>query len=560
VPLTTQTDEELDELCRLLLGTDRQRLLQALERIEQKGKFTELQSRTLGDAMRLALARDPAFADSMGALIGKGVHATVQRDSAAFGRALAPAMGPAIRNAVTLMLQGFVQSIESVVDQRLSLKSLRWRWQAWRSGRTFAEVAFVHTLLFRVEHVFLVHGQGGVQLLHATPPGVTSHEPELISAMLTAIQDFVRDAFDAPQGDTLTQFAVGELTVVIETGSHAVLAAVVRGQTRPDIRRQLRDSLDRIETTMGQQLAEFAGSIDEFEVVRPDLEACLLRSQLPSAAARKSPTRGLVLRALLTASALGLLAWGAVAWFEAHKARQTLDAFVAALQAEPGFVLLGPGVDGDPWHLRGLRDPLARRAEALAIDHGVDGRVQLAFEPYVALHPTLVLQRAQRALAPPPTATLALEQGHLQVRGAAGHRWRRHCLDTATLLPGIESVSVDDLEDTDLTAWQAARDRLHDPWSLDELHTRRSTPRAAVELLQALFAAGDHLERPTTVCARLLLRPGDDAVQLWPLATEVLAALSADAGVRIELLAERDSERQPTLREPSLRFEATFAR
>jgi len=555
VTLAPQTDEELDELCRLLLGTDRRRLLAALERLEQQGKFTELQSRSLGDAMRLALARDPAFAETMGALIGKGVHATVQRDSAAFGRALAPAMGPAIRNAVTLMLQGFVQSIESVVDQRLSLKSLRWRWQAWRSGRSFAEVAFVHTLLFRVEHVFLVHRDDGVQLLHATPPGVTSHEPELIAAMLTAIQDFVQDAFAAPQEDTLTQFAVGELTVVIETGSRAVLAAVVRGQAKPDIRRQVRDSLDRIETTMGQQLAEFRGSIDEFEAVRPDVEACLLRSELPQAAGGRKAGRGIWLRAALAAAVLVLFAWGAVAWFDAHKAQQKFDGFVAALRSEPGIVVLAVAEEGDERLVRGLRDPLARRAESIASAHGVDDRVRFDLAPYVALLPDLVLQRARHALAPPPTVTLELQAGRLLVRGAAGHRWRRHCLDTAPLLAGIDSVDVLGVEDTDLTAWQAARDQLLGPWSLFELRTRSTRLGEVRDLLAGLFAAGHELDRPTAVHAVLLVPAGDADPAALQTATELLQELGDDP--RIEYTGSRPDAAQ---HEPALRFEARFLR
>ena len=114
---TQRNDAEIEELCEILIGLDRERLRAALRRLEDRGAFTELQSRTLADAMRLALANDPAFADGMGTLIGKGVHATVQRDSAAFGRALAPAMGPAIRNAVRLMLQNFISSIEATVDR-----------------------------------------------------------------------------------------------------------------------------------------------------------------------------------------------------------------------------------------------------------------------------------------------------------------------------------------------------------------------------------------------------------------------------------------------------------
>ena len=81
-------------------------------------------------------------------------------------------MGPAIRNSVRLMLQNFVQSIETVVDQQLSWRSVKWRLESWRTGRRYAEVVFRHTLLFQVEHVFLVHRADGIQLLHVSSPNV----------------------------------------------------------------------------------------------------------------------------------------------------------------------------------------------------------------------------------------------------------------------------------------------------------------------------------------------------------------------------------------------------
>ena len=435
-----RTDAELDELCRLLLGTDRGRLLAALARIEQRGLFADWQSRTLADALRMALARDPVFAETMGTLISRGVHTTVQRDSAAFGRALAPAMGPAIRNAVTMMLQGLVHSIETVVDQRLSPKSLRWRWQAWRTGKSFAEIAFLQTLVFRVEHVFLVHKSGGVQLLHVAKSGVLTREPDLIAAMLTAIQDFVRDAFAAPSGDTLTSFAVGELTVIAETGSNAVLAAVVRGQPRPAIRLQVREQLDRLETAMAPLLVDFTGDVEPFEAARPLLEACLIESERPKAKTeRKAPGRG---RWLFGLAALVLIGWLGWSWFTGWRAERTAQALLAAARLEPGYLVTElVAVDGG-YQLRGLRDPLALPFAALAERHGAADLVQPALQNWQSLHAPFVLQRAQRLLQPPASARLQLLGDTLVVSGSAAAHWIERATWLAGTLAGVERVDT----------------------------------------------------------------------------------------------------------------------
>lgn len=435
-----RTEAELDELCRLLLGTERTRLLAALARLEQRGLFADWQSRTLADALRMALARDPVFAETMGTLISRGVHTTVQRDSAAFGKALAPAMGPAIRNAVTMMLQGLVHSVETVVDQRLSPKSWRWRWQAWRTGKSFAEVAFLATLVFRVEHVFLVHKSGGVQLLHVVRPGVLTREPDLIASMLTAIQDFVHDAFAAPSGDTLTSFAVGDLTVVAETGSNAVLAAVVRGQARPAIRLRVREQLDALETAIAPLLIDFTGDVEPFETARPFLEACLIESERPQAGAKQRESgRG---RWLLALAAVALLGWLGWSWFLSWRGERTAHALLAAARQEPGYLVTElVAVDGG-YELRGLRDPLALPFVELAERHGATTVVQPMLQGWQSPHAPYVLQRVQQALQPPSTVQLQLVGGTLVVAGRAEAHWIERANWLAGTLAGVERVDT----------------------------------------------------------------------------------------------------------------------
>ena len=58
-------------------------------------------------------------------------------------------------------------------------------------------------------------------------------DADLISGMLTAIGDFVNDSFEPKKTGELRAFAAGDLTVLVEAGPQANIAAVVRG-TPPD--------------------------------------------------------------------------------------------------------------------------------------------------------------------------------------------------------------------------------------------------------------------------------------------------------------------------------------
>lgn len=61
-------------------------------------------------------------------------------------------------------------------------------------------------------------------------------DAEMISAMLTAIQEFVRESFGVREGEGLEAVQVGELSVWIEQGPHAILACIVRGSAPPELK------------------------------------------------------------------------------------------------------------------------------------------------------------------------------------------------------------------------------------------------------------------------------------------------------------------------------------
>lgn len=68
-----------------------------------------------------------------------------------------------------------------------------------RTGASFAEVVLRHTLLYRVEQVFLVHRESGLLLHHLTAQSIAAQAPDMVAGMLTAIQDFARDSFQVAQ-------------------------------------------------------------------------------------------------------------------------------------------------------------------------------------------------------------------------------------------------------------------------------------------------------------------------------------------------------------------------
>jgi outer membrane protein OmpA-like peptidoglycan-associated protein len=72
------------------------------------------------------------------------------------------------------------------------------------------------------------------------------------------------------------------------------------------------------------------------------------------------------------------------------------------------------------------------------------------WQPYQSLHPRLVLKRAQEALTPPPTATLAIEGDRIVAVGSAPSAWIQHARASSRMLPaGVSQVDVAQVRDLD---------------------------------------------------------------------------------------------------------------
>ena len=79
----------------------------------------------------------------------------------------------------------------------MSKQGLKWRFEALRTRKPFAEVILLHTLVYQVEQIFLIHKDTGLTLQHVVSKAELANDPDLVSGMLTAIKDFVQDSFGA---------------------------------------------------------------------------------------------------------------------------------------------------------------------------------------------------------------------------------------------------------------------------------------------------------------------------------------------------------------------------
>jgi outer membrane protein OmpA-like peptidoglycan-associated protein len=431
------------ELRALIVGPEQRQLHTLQSRLDDPATQARDVSRVLPTAMLLR-KNDPQMTRALAPTVEEAITASVRRNPRPLADALFPIFGPAIRKAIAASLSGMLESLNQTLEHSLSWRALQWRITALRTGRSFAEVVLLNTLLYRVEQVFLIARDSGLLLQHVKSSAVTGSDADMVSGMLTAIRDFARDSFSVSEHDGLDALKVGDLSVWIEQGPHAIVAAVVRGNAPPELRVRLQEAVEHVHARMGDTLAEFSGDAEPFEVVRPTLEG-LLESEFRREKRKTSP----LLWILPAAGILAALIWAWFSWSLHARWQDYLD----ALRKEPGLVVVSTDRRDGTFVLNGLRDPLAVDPASLLGAAGLSGTdVQANWQLYQALEPHFVQRRVRELLRPPPGVTLALADGVLTATGLAPVEWIRDSVRLAPLVPGVTRYDSGPLLDSSISA------------------------------------------------------------------------------------------------------------
>lgn len=437
--------DSLTELRRLLVGPEQQEINSLRERLrQQENLLPEDVSRVLPEAVMLRSRRDKKVTEALLPTVEEAIDISVRKNPQTLIDALFPVMGPAIRKAITEALSSMTQAMNKTLEHSLSPQGLKWRLEAWRTGRSFAEVVMLHTLLFRVEQVFLIHKETGLMLQHVVAGESGVQDADMVSGMLTAIQDFVQDSFGTEEGGALDTLQVGELGVWIERGPRAVLAAVIRGNAPQELRSMLQQSLEQIHNEFVIEFVAFEGDAAPFEGSRKYLEACL-KSQYE----RRDKVKKLITPIRVVAAMLLILIL--VSGFFYLRSRWRWNNYLARVKSEPGLVITNAERQWGNYSISGLRDPMASDPQVLLTEAKLDpNNVESHWEPYHSLTPQFVLRRAQALLNPPYSVTLLVQNNNLSASGAASHQWILETRRLVRVIPGLDKFDESNLVDTNL--------------------------------------------------------------------------------------------------------------
>ena len=453
VPMTpVGGTDRLQELRALILDPDRERIRAIERKLASPALHVEDVAKVLPEAITRRAASDERLGAALGPLVGDAIKASVRRDPQPLVDAIFPVMGPAIRRAISNALGELVQSLNTTLEHTVSLRGLAWRWEAMRTGKSFGEVVLSHSLLFRVEQLFVIHRESGLLIEHRTAPGVQALAPDLVASMMTALRDFARDSFSVSEQQGLDSLALGDLTVWAESGPGAILAAVIRGQPPLALRETMQQALEEVHLAHADEIERFGATGVSFAIRDGILERCLVSQ------ASDSSRSGQWRTVLLGVAVLAAVGWCAV---PRVMEQRRFDGYLDQLRREPGVVVGSAGRADGRFVLTGLRDPLARDPIALAAAAGIDSaRLSAKWEPYIALRPEFVVRRAQALLHPSPRTTLRLAGDTLVPGGVASAAWRAEAQRFALAVPGVGALRLTELSDSAEVALRATADSI----------------------------------------------------------------------------------------------------
>jgi len=129
-----------------------------------------------------------------------------------------------------------------------------------------------------IEGALLIYRDGRV-ISHWSRGADFSADAEVVSGMLSAIQDFISQSFAGAPGGSLREVRHGGLDLVMEHGRHAYLAVVVAGPRPLGLQRQMRDVLESFHARYAVALEKWDGVVDRFSGVEDFLRELVFARQ-----------------------------------------------------------------------------------------------------------------------------------------------------------------------------------------------------------------------------------------------------------------------------------------
>jgi len=423
---------DIKDVRTLLLG-DENELITNTVKENARGLVTEVISEAMVDREQ----QDSSMSQTLLPLIEQAVKQSIEQNKNNFINYLYPIVGSLVRKSVSVFFNDFMERLNTLIEYSLTIKGIKWRIKAFQQGISFPQFIIQQTFLFRVEQVFFIHKETGLLLGNTALPQSEYNDPHLVSAMLSAINDFMADSFNSAQSDGLETIKTDQLTLIIQTGPQALLVTAISGDAPYKIREQLAQKIEYLHILYQDALANFTGDDKAFSHCANQLQDCLI-SELKTQ--NKAPAKKPIFAFIMLAAVMfSLFFWFVQQW----QHNQTFN-HLNRLASAPGIYLQNVHYSKGNFYLNLWRDPAALTSHQWLNRHQVTlDNLVITEQAFVSLEPDIVLAKAQQAIntfSLPVEASL--ERNILSLSGNLTQALPTALISQLLAIPGINQLET----------------------------------------------------------------------------------------------------------------------
>jgi len=110
----------------------------------------------------------------------------------------------------------------------------------------------------KVQEIFVLHSNGLV-IAHVGSHEDTEIDRDMVGGMLTAIQNFVQEAFHTSELDSLKSLSMGKLRVLIEAKGNIVVAVLFSGHEARELRKGIMNLMGELDEQFGEVIHTWRG-------------------------------------------------------------------------------------------------------------------------------------------------------------------------------------------------------------------------------------------------------------------------------------------------------------
>lgn len=219
------------------------------------------------------------MAEAMGPVMGEAIRVQIRDSRKDMVDALYPVIGETVQRAVSEFAREFQRNIDKRLKTTFGPGGYLKRLWARLRGVSDAEIALRASLPFELKEIFVIQHGSGLLLAHSHPGSEQVQDSNLISAMLTAIRDFVKDSFihNTDDSGSLDEIQYGDFRILIQGGKYAYVAVVIKGVEREGFHASLHDYISNLHMRFSNNLRDFKGDPAILPNLQPGLADLVIR-------------------------------------------------------------------------------------------------------------------------------------------------------------------------------------------------------------------------------------------------------------------------------------------